>query len=142
MAGLALHVLASVTDFRSRSHGPNLIRPDARLPNTAAATALALAAFWLPPFVLPTYYLSAALFALALLSWLMPDSRLLAGGIVIVCLAHVLLALWFLAVQPFGANRFVLLLGAGLAVLAVLSAWAAGMWVRRANALRQHGAHT
>ena len=142
MAGLALHVLASVTDFRSRSHGPNLIRPDARLPNTAAAAALALAAFWLPPFVLPTYYLSAALFALALLSWLMPDSRLLAGGIVIVCLAHVLLALWFLAVQPFGANRFVLLLGAGLAVLAVLSAWAAGMWVRRANALRQHGAHT
>jgi hypothetical protein len=142
IAGLAAYVLTSLVDFRSRSRGLNLGQPEARLPNTAAAAALALAAFWLPPFVLPTYYLSAALFALAVLAWLVPDSRLLAGGLVIACLAHLLLALWLLTVQPFGANKFVILLGAGLAVLAALSAWAAGMWVRRANALRQHGAHT
>jgi len=96
----------------------------------------------LPPFALPTYYLSAVLFALAALGWLMPDSRLLARGIVIVCMAHLLLAIWLLAAQPFGANRFVFFLGAGLAILAVLSALAAGMWVRRTNALRQQGAHT
>ncbi len=142
IAGLAMYLLAGIADFRTQSRRADLTSPQVQLPNTAAAGALALAAFWLPPFVLPTYYLSAALLALAALSWFASGSRLLAVGIAVVGLAHVLAALWLLAVQPFGANRFVLLLGAGLAVLAVLSTWAAGMWVRRASSLRQHGAHT
>jgi hypothetical protein len=53
---------------------------------------------------------------------------------VIVCALHFLLALWVLAVQPFGTNRFVSLLAVGLAILAGLSMGAAGMWMRRAKA--------
>jgi serine/threonine protein kinase len=141
IVSLGVFVAAGITDLRSRSRGPDPVPPGGYLPNTAAAGVLGLAAFWLPPFVLPTYYLSAALLVLAALSWLAPRSRLLAGGLVIVCTAHLVLALWVLAAQPFGANRFVLLLGIGLAVLAGLSMGAAGMWMRRTNALRHDGAN-
>ncbi len=72
VVALALFIATGVADLRSRSGGPEPLPPDAHLPNTAAAGVLALAAFWLPPFVLPTYYLSAALLVLAALSWLAP----------------------------------------------------------------------
>ena len=140
IVALALFIGTGLVDLRSRSSGPEPLPPEAHLPNTAATGALALAAFWLPPFVLPTYYLSAALLVLAALSWLAPRSRLLSGGVAIVCVAHLALALWVLAAQPLGANNFVLLLAVGLAVLAGLSMGATGMWMRRANALRQDGA--
>ena len=141
VGALAVFLIAGLIDLRSRSSGPEPLPPGAPLPNTAAAGVLALAAFWLPPFVLPTYYLSAALLVLAALSWLAPRSRLLAGGLAVVCAAHLALALWVLAVQPFGANSFVMLLGVGLVILAGLSIWAAGMWMRQANALRHDGAN-
>jgi serine/threonine protein kinase len=141
IVSLGIFVAAGITDLRLRSSGPDPAPSEEHLPNTAAAGVLGLAAFWLPPFVLPTYYLSAALLVLAALSWLAPRSRLLAGGLVIVCAAHLALAAWVLAAQPFGTNRFVLLLGIGLAVLAGLSMGAAGMWMRRTSALRHDGAN-
>ena len=141
VVALALFIATGVADLRSRSGGPEPLPPDTHLPNTAAAGVLALAAFWLPPFVLPTYYLSAALLALAALSWLAPRSRLLAGGLAVVCAAHLALALWVLAAQPLGANSFVMLLAVGLTVLAGLSMGAAGMWMRRSSALRHDGAN-
>ena len=140
IVSLGVFVVTAIADLRSRSSGPDPAPSEAHLPNTAAAGVLALAAFWLPPFVLPTYYLSAALIVLAALSWLAPRSRLLAGGLVIVCAAHLVLALWVLAAQPLGANKFVMLLGIGLAALAGLSMGAAGMWMRRTSALRHDGA--
>ena len=141
VVALALFIATGLADLRSRSSGPEPLPPGTHLPNTAAAGVLALAAFWLPPFVLPTYYLSAALLALAALSWLAPRSRLLAGGLAIVCAAHLALALWVLAAQPLGANSFVMLLAVGLTVLAGLSMGAAGMWMRRSSALRHDGAN-
>lgn len=139
IVSLGIFVAAGIVDLNWRSDGLDPLG-QGHLPNTAAVAVLALAAFWLPPFVLPTYYLSAALIVLAALSWLAPRSRLVAGGVVIVCVAHLVLALWVLAAQPFGANTFVMLLGIGLAVLAGLSMGAAGMWMRR-GALRQDGAN-
>jgi len=139
VVALIVYVVTGLVDLKSRS--PDPVPSGAHLPNTAAAGVLALAAFWLPPFVLPTYYLSAALLVLAALSWLAPRSRLLTAGLVTVGALHLALALWVLAVQPFGANRFVSLLGVGLAVLAGLSMGAAGMWMRRARALRNDGAN-
>jgi uncharacterized membrane protein YtjA (UPF0391 family) len=141
VVALVLFLTATLVDLRSRSSGPEPLPPEAHLPNTAAAGLLALAAFWLPPFVLPTYYLSAVLLVFAALSWLAPGSRLLAGGLAVVGVAHLILALWVLAAQPFGANSFVLLLGIGLVILAGLSIGAAGMWMRRASALRHDGAN-
>jgi serine/threonine protein kinase/uncharacterized membrane protein YtjA (UPF0391 family) len=141
VVALALFIATGLADLRSRSSGPEPLPPGTHLPNTAAAGVLALAAFWLPPFVLPTYYLSAALLALAALSWLAPRSRLLAGGLAIVCAAHLALALWVLAAQPLGANSFVMLLAVGLTVLAGLSMGAAGMWMRRSSALQHDGAN-
>ncbi len=141
VTALAGFIITGLVDLRLRSRGPDPVPPGAHLPNTAAAAALALAAFWLPPFVLPTYYLSAALLALAVLSWLAPRSRLVAGGLAIVCAAHLVLALWVLVAQPFGTNSFVVLLGIGLAILGGLSMGAAAMWMRRAGALRHDGAN-
>lgn len=141
VAALAGYIITTLVDLNLRSRSLDTVSPAPDLPNTAAAGVLALAAFWLPPFVLPTYYLSAALLALAVLSWLAPRSRLVAAGLAIVCAAHVALALWVLVAQPFGANSFVVLLGIGLALLGGLSMGAAGMWMRRASALRHEGAH-
>jgi serine/threonine protein kinase len=140
VGALIVYVVTGLVDLKSRIRGPEPIPSGENLPNTAAAGVLALAAFWLPPFVLPTYYLSAALLVLAALSWIAPRSRLLTAGLVIVCALHIGLGLWVLAVQPFGTNRFISLLGVGLAVLAGLSMGAAGMWMRRAKALRDDGA--
>ena len=141
IAALAGYILTGIVDLKARTGGPDPLPFDANLPNTAAAGALALAAFWLPPFVLPTYYLSAALLALAVLSWLAPRSRLVAGGLAVVGAAHLALALWVLVAQPFGTNSFVMLLAIGLGILAGLSMGAAGMYMRQAGALRQDGAY-
>lgn len=97
------------------------------LPNMAALGAVALAGFWMPPFVLPTYWISAALLLVAGVFAAAPDSRIPGFGLGMISLGHLLVAMWLLVLQPFGTSGFMLVLGAGLLVLSLLCLRAAGM---------------
>lgn len=127
--GLPL-VMALSLSYHARLRGELEAGADGREPvNTAVAGALALAAFWLPPFFLPTYTISGVLLVLTVLASAAPASRVVTGLLGLVAGGHLLLAGWLLLAQPLGAGSFPALLGASLAATSALSLAGAVRWL-------------